>query len=57
LRLVNSSDPDFRPLVRAALFTGCRYGELCALKVGDFDHENETLVIRQSKSRRRATCT
>lgn len=52
LRLVNASDPDFRPLVRAALFTGCRYGELCALKVGDFDPENETLVIRTSKSGR-----
>jgi integrase len=51
-RLVNASDAEFRPLVRAALHTGCRYGELCALKVGDFDHENETLVIRQSKSGR-----
>jgi integrase len=52
LRLVNASDAEFRPLVRAALFTGCRYGELCALKVGDFDQENETLIIRQSKSGR-----
>ncbi len=52
LRLVNASDPEFRPLVRAALFTGCRYGELCALKVGDFDHENQTLAIRHSKSGR-----
>jgi integrase len=52
LRLVNASDSEFRPLVRAALFTGCRYGELCALKVGDFDLENQTLVIRQSKSGR-----
>jgi integrase len=51
-RLVNASDPEFRPLVRAAMHTGCRYGELSALKVGDFDHENETLVIRQSKSGR-----
>ncbi|HWZ64680.1 MAG TPA: tyrosine-type recombinase/integrase [Steroidobacteraceae bacterium] len=51
-RLVNASDPDFRALVRAALLTGCRYGELCVLKVGDFDHENQTLVIRQSKSGR-----
>jgi integrase len=52
LRLVNASDPDFRPLVRAALFTGCRYGELCALKVGDFDRDNQTLAIRHSKSGR-----
>src|SRR6266404_3186817 len=52
LRLVNASDPEFRPLVRAALLTGCRYGELCALKAGDFDGENQTLVIRHSKSGR-----
>ena len=52
LRLVNASDPEFRPLVRAALLTGCRYGELCALKVSDFDPDNHTLVIRHSKSGR-----
>lgn len=52
LRLVNASDPEFRPLVRAALLTGCRYGELCALKVSDFDRENHTLAIRHSKSGR-----
>ncbi len=52
LRLVNASDPDFRPMIRAALFTGCRYGELCALRVGDYDPENDTLVIRTSKSGR-----
>jgi integrase len=52
LRLINASDPEFRPLVRAALLTGCRYGELCALKVGDFDLENESLGIRHSKSGR-----
>jgi len=52
LRLVNASDPEFRPLVRAALLTGCRYGELCALKAGDFDRENQTLGIRHSKSGR-----
>lgn len=52
VRLVNASDPEFRPLMRAALLTGCRYGELCALKVGDFDSENETLAIRHSKSGR-----
>jgi len=51
-RLVNAADPGFRPLVQAALLTGCRYGELCALRVGDFDFENETLAIRHSKSGR-----
>jgi len=52
LRLVNASEGEFRPLVRAALFRGCRYGELCALKVADFDHENSTLAIRYSKGGR-----
>ena len=32
-RLINACDPDFRPLVRAALETGCRYGELVRLEV------------------------
>ncbi len=27
-RLINASDPEFRPLVEAALQTGARYGEL-----------------------------
>ena len=49
-RLVNACDPEFRPLVEAALATGCRYGELCALDVQDFDPDHETLSIRQSKS-------
>ncbi len=38
--LVNASGPEFRGLVEAALFTECRYGDLCALQVGDFDAEN-----------------
>ena len=31
---------------------GAAIGELGTLKVADFDHENETLVIHQSKSGR-----
>ena len=49
-RLINASDVDFRMLVQAALQTGCRYGELCALKAQDFNAENGTLHIRTSKS-------
>ena len=30
-RLLNACDADFRPLVRAALETGCRYSELARL--------------------------
>ena len=49
-RLINASDPDFRPLVQAALMTGCRYGELCALTVADFNVDVGAISIRRSKS-------
>ena len=49
-RLVNASAPDFRPMVQAALLTGCRYGELTALKVGDVNLDAGMLTIRASKS-------
>lgn len=52
VRLVNACDPDFRPLVQAALYTGCRYGELITLRVADFNADAGTLLIRQSKSRK-----
>lgn len=35
VRLLNACEPDFRRLVRGALLTGCRYGELVRLRVGD----------------------
>jgi integrase len=49
-RLVNAAQGDFRALVQAALLTGCRYGELAALTVGDFHADSGTLLIRTSKS-------
>ena len=49
-RLVNASNPEFRPLVQAALQTGCRYGELIGLEVRDFNSDAGTLAIRQSKT-------
>lgn len=49
-RLVNASASNFRPLVRAALLTGCRYGELTALVASDFNSDSGTLAIRASKS-------
>jgi integrase len=49
-RLLNGCDPDFRPLVQAALQTGCRYGELTRLVVHDFDVDAGTVHVRQSKS-------
>jgi integrase len=50
VRLVNACDDAFRPLVRAALLTGCRYGELAALKAGDFNPDVGIITIRTSKS-------
>ena len=49
-RLINACDPEFRPVVVAALQTGCRYGELCQLEVGAFNPDSGTLAIWQSKS-------
>jgi integrase len=49
-RLVNAADTEFRPLVQAALQTGCRYSELARLEVADFNPDTGTLTIRQSKS-------
>lgn len=49
-RFINACEHDFRRLVRGALETGARYGELCALTVSDFNPDSETVAIRQSKS-------
>ena len=48
-RLINAADPDFRRLVQAALETGARYGELCALQVHDYNADTDTIAIRTSK--------
>lgn len=49
-RLINASPEDFRSLVQVALATGCRFGELAALEVTDFNHDSGTLHVRTSKS-------
>jgi integrase len=49
-RLLDACPVDFRALVVAALMTGCRYGELCRLRVQDFDKEANALRIEMSKS-------
>jgi integrase len=50
VRLINASDPDFRLLVRAALETGMRYGELARLEVADFNSDAGTVAVRKSKT-------
>jgi len=50
-RLLNSIvDVDFRRLVAGALSTGCRYGELCRVKVMDFDPSGAgSILISEAK--------
>ncbi len=49
-RLINAADPKFRPLVEAALMTGCRYSELTRLTATDFHRDSGTIYVRTSKS-------
>lgn len=49
-RLVNACAAEFRPMVQASLLTGARYGELAALRVGDFDMKAQTLWLRDTKA-------
>ena len=48
-RIVNATDEDFRPMVRAALLTGGRYGELRLAKVRDYDREAKVLWLIETK--------
>lgn len=49
-RLLNAAPQDLARLIRAALFSGCRYGELCRLQCGDFHSDSGTLHIGEAKS-------
>lgn len=49
-RLINACDADFRLLAQAALFSGCRYGELINLQVSDFNRDSGTVLVRSSKA-------
>ena len=51
-RLVNACDPDFRQLVRAALLTGCRYGELISLRCSDYNPDTGTVFVKPGKGGR-----
>jgi integrase len=50
IRLMNACETDFRLLVRGALLTGMRYGELTTLKISDYNPDTNTIFIKQSKS-------
>jgi integrase len=50
VRLVNACTPEFRPLFRAALLTGARYGELVRMTVGDYNPTTRLVFVAPSKS-------
>jgi integrase len=49
-RLLNAAEPHFRPLVRGALETGARYGELQRMLCGDFNPDAGTIHVKKSKT-------
>lgn len=48
--LIEQTSGGFRNLVTAAALTGARYGELCALRVKDFDKASRLLHINEGKT-------
>jgi integrase len=49
-RMVNACQGRFRDMVRGALVTGCRYGELARMRAADFNASAGTIKIRIAKS-------
>lgn len=52
LEAVKLEGPDFEALVLVALYSGCRYGELGRLTVGDWDSKSKTLYVAPGKTGR-----
>jgi hypothetical protein len=48
--VVGKCEPDFLSLVKGALLTGCRYGELTAMTVADFNPKDGQVYVAQSKN-------
>lgn len=48
-RLLNACDADLRALVRGALQTGCRFGELARMRANDFNPDGGTVTVREAK--------
>ncbi|WP_244441324.1 MULTISPECIES: tyrosine-type recombinase/integrase [Methylosinus] len=49
-RVVNACAGEFRHIVRGALLTGCRYGELTRMIVADYTPESGMIAVRLSKA-------
>lgn len=48
--LIKACRPEFAPLVRAAILTGCRYGELTRMTAGDLNFDAGRLWVGTSKN-------
>jgi integrase len=48
-RLINGADPEFRPMLQAALLVGARYGQLAQLTTSDCNLDAGTLRLRTRK--------
>lgn len=48
--LLDAAGEDYAPILLVFLATGCRWGELEAMVVGDFDPANRTLRVSSSKT-------
>ncbi len=51
-RFIEVCEPDFCNLVQGALYTGCRYGELCTMKIEAYDSLNGSIEVLQGKTKR-----
>lgn len=49
-RLVNAASPGFRDLIRGALYTGARYGDLIAMDVADFKPDAGVIISANAKT-------
>lgn len=51
-RLITATDPEFRPMIQAALQTGARYSEIARLRVCDFNADVGNIAIQKSKTQK-----
>jgi integrase len=49
-RIVNACNGAFRNIVKGALLTGCRYGELTGMRANDFNATAGTITVQLSKA-------
>lgn len=56
-RLLNACTAEFRPLVRASLLSGLRYGELTRLRVRDYSHDGLEVASGKGGATKRTPLT